>query len=97
MGCFWGSEKRISGIPGVLIGFRENHDPTQGDRQGNDIGGNYRGTIYTLDEAQSAMSSTTAHRPPASVIASMATCSGSCRTRPAEPSVPRPPRVPFIA
>jgi peptide methionine sulfoxide reductase msrA/msrB len=108
MGCFWGAEKRMSALPGVvdvesgyangeieanyqeilahenrlrlgltskrnhvevvkvsydtsktdltsvLIGFWENHDPTQGDRQGNDVGSNYRSVIYTHDERQLA-------------------------------------------
>jgi len=107
MGCFWGAEKRMSEIPGVLdveagyaggdaehvgyrdvlneekaiergrsdarnhaevvkvtfdpdrvsleqvlIGFWQNHDPTQGDRQGHDIGSNYRSTIYYTDAHQ---------------------------------------------
>src|SRR5574343_47544 len=106
MGCFWGAEKRMSelngvldvesgyangDIPGryeavlaheralqydkaqgrnhaevvkvtfdpervtldkVLARFWESHDPTQGDRQGNDIGSNYRSAIYTQSEAQ---------------------------------------------
>ncbi len=102
MGCFWGAEKRMSALPGVvnavvgyaggdyedpsykqvlyseylsdvrnhaevvkvvydpaatsaekvLIGFWQNHDPTQGDRQGNDRGSNYRSAIYFTDQGQ---------------------------------------------
>lgn len=107
MGCFWGAEKRMGEIPGVidvesgyaggdaektdyhgvlgleraikfggikernhaevvkvtfdpeqvsleqvLIGFWQNHNPTQGDRQGNDVGSNYRSAIYTTSEDQ---------------------------------------------
>ncbi len=104
MGCFWGAEKRMSALPGVvdvvsgyaggsypdptydkllaskhdssvvnhaevvkvsfdqsktsveqiLVGFWENHDPTQGDRQGNDVGSNYRSAIYYNSENQKA-------------------------------------------
>ena len=91
MGCFWGAEKKLWVIPGVVstaVGymggdgidptyplvctgatghtetvmvaydptktsiyellkcFWENHDPTQGNRQGNDIGSQYRSAIY---------------------------------------------------
>lgn len=107
MGCFWGAEKRMSEISGVLnvesgyaggdipdanyqqildyekalrfgkvngrnhaevvkvtfdpteitletvlAKFWENHNPTQGDRQGNDVGSNYRSAIYYHDETQ---------------------------------------------
>ncbi len=102
MGCFWGAEKRMDALPGVLEviagyaggdypeptyikiieserdrskrnhvevvkvvfdrsktsveqvlkGFWENHNPTEGDRQGNDIGSNYRSAIYFSSEAQ---------------------------------------------
>jgi len=109
MGCFWGAEKRMAALPGVLdvesgyangdiegsyrtiiahesalrrgrasgrnhaevvrvvfdparvsleevlIHFWESHDPTQGDRQGNDIGSNYRSAIYTHNDAQRAV------------------------------------------
>lgn len=43
--------KRIS-LEGVLAKFWESHNPTQGDRQGNDIGSNYRSAIYYHDERQ---------------------------------------------
>jgi peptide-methionine (S)-S-oxide reductase len=34
--------------------FWENHDPTQGMRQGNDVGTQYRSGIYAFDDAQRA-------------------------------------------
>ncbi|TKT82588.1 peptide-methionine (S)-S-oxide reductase MsrA [Aquamicrobium sp. LC103] len=34
--------------------FWESHDPTQGMRQGNDVGTTYRSAIYTTSEAQEA-------------------------------------------
>jgi peptide-methionine (S)-S-oxide reductase len=38
----------------VLRVFWENHDPTQGMRQGNDVGTQYRSAIYTYSSAQQA-------------------------------------------
>ncbi len=109
MGCFWGAEKRMAALPGVvdvesayangdiegsyeaiiaheaarrrgeasgrnhaevvrvvfdparisleavLMHFWESHGPTQGDRQGNDVGSNYRSAIYTRNDAQRAV------------------------------------------
>lgn len=39
----------------LLQVFWEGHDPTQGMRQGNDIGTQYRSGIYTYDEEQQAL------------------------------------------
>ncbi|MDJ0710002.1 MAG: peptide-methionine (S)-S-oxide reductase MsrA [Woeseiaceae bacterium] len=36
----------------ILKVFWESHDPTQGMRQGNDIGTQYRSAIYTVDDEQ---------------------------------------------
>jgi peptide-methionine (S)-S-oxide reductase len=36
----------------MLKVFWENHDPTQGMRQGNDVGTQYRSTVYWADEEQ---------------------------------------------
>ncbi len=36
----------------LLKVFWENHDPTQGMRQGNDVGTQYRSAIYTFGDAQ---------------------------------------------
>ncbi|WP_181700655.1 peptide-methionine (S)-S-oxide reductase MsrA [Chthonobacter albigriseus] len=40
---------------GILKVFFENHDPTQGMRQGNDTGTQYRSGIYVVDAAQKAV------------------------------------------
>jgi peptide-methionine (S)-S-oxide reductase len=45
----------------LLATFWEGHDPTQGMRQGNDVGTQYRSAIYLTDESQrSAVESTRA-------------------------------------
>ena len=70
MGCFWGAERKFWSAPGVVLvvfdptavgfdevlrSFWENHDPTQGMRQGNDVGTQYRSGIYVADGAQRAV------------------------------------------
>jgi peptide-methionine (S)-S-oxide reductase len=41
-------------LDGVLRLFWENHDPTQGMRQGNDVGTQYRSAVYWANDAQRA-------------------------------------------
>ncbi|MFK7829243.1 MAG: peptide-methionine (S)-S-oxide reductase MsrA [Congregibacter sp.] len=43
-----------SSCAALLSVFWEGHDPTQGMRQGNDLGTQYRSAIYTADEEQMA-------------------------------------------
>jgi len=40
------------GYEQLLKAFWENHDPTQGMRQGNDVGTQYRSAIYATDDEQ---------------------------------------------
>ncbi|MDG4789736.1 peptide-methionine (S)-S-oxide reductase MsrA [Micromonospora sp. WMMD1102] len=42
------------GYEDLLKVFWENHDPTQGMRQGNDVGTQYRSAIYTTTDEQAA-------------------------------------------
>ncbi|GAK84730.1 peptide methionine sulfoxide reductase MsrA [Vibrio ponticus] len=47
-------ERQVS-LQSLLHKFWERHDPTQGMRQGNDKGTQYRSVIYTYDSAQQAL------------------------------------------
>lgn len=44
----------LTSYDALLQLFWENHDPTQGMRQGNDVGSTYRSGIYTYTDAQAA-------------------------------------------
>ncbi|MBA3552912.1 MAG: peptide-methionine (S)-S-oxide reductase MsrA [Actinobacteria bacterium] len=45
-------DPKLVGYDGLLRVFWENHDPTQGMRQGNDVGTQYRSAVYVFDEKQ---------------------------------------------
>ncbi|TBR44763.1 peptide-methionine (S)-S-oxide reductase MsrA [Marinomonas agarivorans] len=45
-------DTRVTDLASILTVFWENHDPTQGMRQGNDIGSQYRSAIYTTQPNQ---------------------------------------------
>src|SRR5437763_8221926 len=44
----------VTSYEALLKAFWEGHDPTQGMRQGNDVGTQYRSAIYYADDAQRA-------------------------------------------
>jgi peptide-methionine (S)-S-oxide reductase len=45
-------DPKVTSFDAMLKVFWENHDPTQGMRQGNDVGTQYRSGIYYADDAQ---------------------------------------------
>ncbi len=47
-------DPRVVSYAALLKVFWENHDPTQGMRQGNDVGTQYRSGIYVTNDAQAA-------------------------------------------
>jgi peptide-methionine (S)-S-oxide reductase len=47
-------DPKVVSYDALLKAFWENHDPTQGMRQGNDAGTQYRSTAYTTSEAERA-------------------------------------------
>lgn len=55
-------DRTATDLDAVLRCFWENHDPTQGHRQGNDIGTQYRSAIYCTDDAQRAAAESSAVR-----------------------------------
>ena len=52
-------EDRPGLLEQLLKTFWESHDPTQGMRQGNDVGSQYRSAIYVQDDAQRQLAEAT--------------------------------------
>lgn len=61
-------DERLVSTRDILRVFWEHHDPTQGNRQGNDIGTQYRSVVYWTDDEQRAEVERT-HREFAAVLA----------------------------
>ena len=55
-------DPKITSLEKLLTLFWESHDPTQGMRQGNDIGSQYRSCIFTTSEEQFATARNAADR-----------------------------------
>jgi peptide-methionine (S)-S-oxide reductase len=45
-------DPKVTSYEEILRLFWENHDPTQGNRQGNDVGTQYRSAVYWTSDAQ---------------------------------------------
>lgn len=45
-------DPKVISFEEILKVFFENHDPTQGNRQGNDVGTQYRSAVYTYTDSQ---------------------------------------------
>ena len=52
-------DPKITSYEALLKLFWESHDPTQGMRQGNDVGTQYRSAIYTFSPQQKALAEAT--------------------------------------
>jgi peptide-methionine (S)-S-oxide reductase len=48
-------DPKVISYEALLKAFWENHDPTQGMRQGNDVGTQYRSAIYTFSQEQAEL------------------------------------------
>jgi peptide-methionine (S)-S-oxide reductase len=60
-------DPRVLSYERLLVEFFEGHNPTQGMRQGNDVGTQYRSAIYTSSPEQAAAASALAERFQASL------------------------------
>ena len=55
-------DEQVISLEQLLAAFWEKHDPTQGMRQGNDLGTQYRSAIYTFSQEQQDIAEHSKHQ-----------------------------------
>ena len=74
-------DPKVTSYDAMLKLFWENHDPTQGMRQGNDVGTQYRSAIYTFSAEQRQAAAGVARRVPGPAHGGRATAASRPRSR----------------
>ena len=75
-------DPKVTSYDELLRVFWENHDPTQGMRQGNDVGTQYRSAIYTYGDAQHEAAEASRDDVPGAARPRPATARSRRRSRP---------------
>ena len=80
-------DPKVTSLDAMLRIFWENHDPTQGMRQGNDVGTQYRSSIYTFNDEQAHAVEASRDDVPGAVDCGRITARSRPRSRPRRTSI----------